>query len=309
VISIVHKMSDKKVVFVAGATGSQGGSVVDALLKHGGWKIRILTRNADAAKAKELAKKGVEIVQGDYTDEKAMKEGLKGAYGFFAMTNFWDPATMGKEAEIGKKMVDFAKEAGVKHFIWSTLVNVHKGSKGKYHVPHFTDKALVEEYAHTKGFQYTTGVAPAFYFQNFGNFFPPKKDDKGTFVFTLPSREDAYITACDVSDTGEAVATALNHPSEWNGKLIPVAGSHMHPQDYFSTISKVTGVPTKFVSVSTDAFAKYPFPGAQEMADMFGWFNEFTYYGPDVDLSLAKKANPHVKSFEEWLKVSGWKPQ
>jgi uncharacterized protein YbjT (DUF2867 family) len=282
---------------------------VDSLLKDkSGWQIRALTRNTDSPKAKELASKGVTLIKGDYSDEKVLREGLKGAYAFFAVTNFWDPASMGKEVDLGKRMVDLAKEADVKHFIWSSLQNVEKISKGKYHVPHFTDKAVVEDYAKSKGL-FATFIGPAFYYQNFASFFPPKKDDKGNFVFTLPSREDAYITAYDVNDTGDAVLTILKHPDEYKDKFVPLAGAHMHPQDFVKAVGKVTGLPTKYVYVPPEQFAKFGFPGAQELADMFGWFNEFTYFGPHADLSLGKKANPHLKGFEEWLTVSGWKPQ
>ncbi len=51
-----------------------------------------------------------------------------------------DPETMNKEVELGKSIVDAAVEAQVKHFIFSTLPNAEKISKGKYRVPHFTDK-------------------------------------------------------------------------------------------------------------------------------------------------------------------------
>jgi len=304
-------MADKKkIILVTGATGSQGGSVVDALLKDkdGGWEIRALSRNPDNEKAKALAKKGVSVIKGDYSDEKALREGLKGAYAFFAMTNFWDPASMGKEVELGKKMVDIAKEAGVHHFIWSSLADVAKISKNKYHVPHFTDKATVEQYAISKGL-HSTFIAPAFYFQNFVGFFPPKKDDKGVWVFTVGVKETSYLTAYDVEDTGGATLAALKHPNEWKNKFIPLAGSHMHPQEYVSVFSKVTGLPAKYNYVSPEDWAKFPFPGAKEMAEMFGYFNEFTYFGGTHDLSLGKKAFPQLKSFEEWLKSSGWKPQ
>ena len=53
---------------VVGATGVQGGSVIDSALKVGGYKVRAITRNADSEKAKALAARGVEIVAADLND-------------------------------------------------------------------------------------------------------------------------------------------------------------------------------------------------------------------------------------------------
>jgi len=305
---ITTYMSSNKVILVLGATGAQGGSVVNALLKDNLYKVRALTRNANSEKAKELKSKGVEVIEGDYSKVDDLRKALKGVYGFFAMTNFWDPASMGKEVELGKLQVDTAKEAGVQHFIWSTLANVRELSKGKWNVPHLTDKAVVEEYARKSGL-HCTFVSPPFYYQNLFSFFPPKKESDGTYVWTMPMPEDRYLTAFDVDDTGAAVATAFNHPQEWKNINIPLAGEHDHPQNYIKTLGKVLGIKTRYNAISVESFAKLGFPGAEELAQMFGWFNEFKCHGPGVDLSVGRKANPKLKTFEEYVKICGWRPQ
>ncbi len=50
-----------KLVAVCGATGQQGGAVVDALLRLGGYKVRALTRDPASNSSKKLADKGVEV--------------------------------------------------------------------------------------------------------------------------------------------------------------------------------------------------------------------------------------------------------
>jgi uncharacterized protein YbjT (DUF2867 family) len=57
-------MSAGKVVVVFGATGAQGGSVVDALLQDG-WIVRGVTRNPDSDSARKLTGEGVSVVKGD----------------------------------------------------------------------------------------------------------------------------------------------------------------------------------------------------------------------------------------------------
>ena len=56
------------ILTVVGATGAQGGSVVDAALKAGVYKVRAITRNTSSEKAKALAARGVEVVKADLDD-------------------------------------------------------------------------------------------------------------------------------------------------------------------------------------------------------------------------------------------------
>lgn len=46
---------------------TQGGNVVRELLKHG-YRVRILTRNAESSASRQMAANGAEIIQGDLAD-------------------------------------------------------------------------------------------------------------------------------------------------------------------------------------------------------------------------------------------------
>ena len=62
--------SDKKLIFVVGATGAQGIAVIESLLAPGAdgspspYTVRALTRDATHRRAQELISKGVEVVEG-----------------------------------------------------------------------------------------------------------------------------------------------------------------------------------------------------------------------------------------------------
>src|SRR5215475_12338449 len=93
-------MADKKIIAVVGATGSQGGGLARAILSdpNGGFAVRAVTRDPNKDKAKALASKGAEIVQANIEDGEGLKNASAGAYGVFAVTNFWEhfPGEKGK---------------------------------------------------------------------------------------------------------------------------------------------------------------------------------------------------------------------
>lgn len=60
------------ILTVLGATGSQGGSVVNSALTEGVYKVRAVTRNVNSDKAKALAARGVEVVTADLNDQKSL---------------------------------------------------------------------------------------------------------------------------------------------------------------------------------------------------------------------------------------------
>src|SRR5713101_2297848 len=109
--------TNKKLIAVVGATGQQGGAVVRALQTNKQFKVRALTRNP--AKHSEL---GDEVVQADLTSPETLTAAFEGAHGVFLVTNFWEEGT--DEVEQATAAVRAAKDAGVKHFVWSTLPDV-----------------------------------------------------------------------------------------------------------------------------------------------------------------------------------------
>lgn len=64
-------MSSTKAILITGATGKQGGSVVDALLNAGAlqdYRLLAVTRNPQSEAAKKLQAREVTIIRGDLND-------------------------------------------------------------------------------------------------------------------------------------------------------------------------------------------------------------------------------------------------
>src|SRR5437879_4980454 len=138
--------NDKEVIAVIGATGQQGGGVVRALQARGQFKVRALTRNPD--KHRELAD---EVVEADLGKPETLNVAFAGAHGVFLVTNFLEAGT--DELKQATAAIRAAKDAGVKHLIWSTLPDVEAISSGKFNVPHFTGKAKVDRTVKDGGFE------------------------------------------------------------------------------------------------------------------------------------------------------------
>src|SRR5205809_2597737 len=138
--------NDKKLIAVIGTTGHQGGGVVRALQANGQFKVRALTRDPD--KHRELAE---EVVEVDLDKPETLKAAFEGADGVFLVTNFWAPGGT-DELKQATAAIRAAKDAGVKHYVWSTLPDVEAISGGKFDVPHFTGKAKIDQVVQEAGF-------------------------------------------------------------------------------------------------------------------------------------------------------------
>ncbi|KAJ2997917.1 hypothetical protein NUW58_g495 [Xylaria curta] len=149
-------MSVKKIITVFGATGNQGGAVVKQFLNdpqlNNTWAVRGITRNVSKDSAKKLASQGVEVVAADLEDKDSLVKAIAGSDTVFAVTNYWEKLDAKLEEQQGRNIADAAKETGVKHLIWSSLLDITKLSNGKLsRVYHFDSKAHVEEYVRALG--------------------------------------------------------------------------------------------------------------------------------------------------------------
>src|SRR5213083_265480 len=172
--------NNKKLIAVIGATGQQGGGVLRALQARGQFRVRALTRNPD--KHRELAE---EVVEADLDKPETLKAAFEGAHGVFLVTNFWAYGGA-DELKQATAAIRAAMDAGIKHFIWSTLPDVETISGGKFDVPHFTGKAKVDPIVKAAGFASHTFVIPPFYYQNLVGAFGPQKQADGSWGWAVP---------------------------------------------------------------------------------------------------------------------------
>src|SRR5712671_5803030 len=257
--------TSRKLIGVIGSTGQQGGSVLGALQAKGQFKLRALTR--DPNKHRNLAE---EVVAADLNRPETLEAAFKAAHGVFLVTNFWEEGA--NELKQATAAVRAAKEADVKHFIWSTLPDVEAISRGKFHLPHFTGKAKIDRIVKEAGFVNNTFVIAPFYYENLLGALAPQKQPDGSTGWALPLDPTVRcLHMGDITELGNIVAGAFSHPDEvGSGEYLPLVGDFMSFNEIVSTLNR-QGHQFSFKQVSTKMFGTL-FAAAAEVAETFSYF-------------------------------------
>jgi uncharacterized protein YbjT (DUF2867 family) len=306
-------MNEKKIIAVVGATGAQGGGLVRAILNDptSGFAVRALTRKIDSDQAKELKKLGAEVVAADLDDVESLKRAFAGAHGAFLLTNFWEHFSPEKEIAQARNMAQAAKQAGLKHVIWSTLEDTRQWVPlsdtrmptlmGKYKVAHFDAKGEADRLFTELGVP-TTFLLTSFYWENLIFFgVGPKKDPDGKLALTYPMG-DKKLPGIAVEDIGKCALAIFKKGSEFIGKTIAIAGEHLTIAQMATALTKALGQEVRYNEVSPDEYRKFGFPGAEDMGNMFQFKRDFqdAFCGPR-DPAIARGLNPSIQTFETWL--------
>jgi uncharacterized protein YbjT (DUF2867 family) len=319
-----REMNAKKIIAVVGATGQQGGGLARAILAdtEGPFALRALTRDVNSAQARELAAQGAEIVEVDLNDEASVRAAFEGAYGAFVVTNFWAQLTPEQEAsgtsraqmELGQAAAAAraAKDAGLKHVVWSTLEDTrphfeYLGSSlptlmDGYKVPHFDAKAEANDFF-TKAGVPTTFLETTMYYESL---LPamgqgPQRDENGELVLTNPLN-DGVLALVAREDIGRIAYGVFRAGAKYVGRTVGVAGAHVSGVELAELFTKVLGEKVVYRPVTHDAMRASGGWFVEEVANMYQFYAEASEnFVANRNLERVRELKPQVKSLEEWL--------
>jgi uncharacterized protein YbjT (DUF2867 family) len=206
-----------KTVLITGATGKQGGAVAHELLRAGGFNIRALTRKPDSDAAKALAKAGAQIVVGDLDDAASLDKALDGGWGVWAVQNTWE-AGVEKEEEQGKRLAKLAREAGVQHYVYTSVGSAHR----KTGIPHFENKWRVEDTVRALKFDSHVILRPVFFMENL---LSPWFLNGDKLISALDPKTSLQMIA--VEDIGKFGALAFERAEQMKGVELDLAGDSL----------------------------------------------------------------------------------
>ena len=300
-----------KLIAVIGATGGQGGGLAKAILadSSAGFSLRALTRNAASDKAKALAANGAEVVAADLDDADSLQRAFAGAYGVYAVTNFWEHFSPEKELTQAASIAKAAQETGVQHVIWSTLEDTRQWIPltddrmptlmGKYKVPHFDAKGEADAFFADVP---TTCLRTSFYWENFIYFgMGPQKGPNGTLAITLPMG-DAKLPGIAVDDIGKCALGIFREGGALVGKTVGIAGEHLSGAEMAAALTRALGKEVVYNEVPPEVFRGFGFPGADDLGNMFQFNRDFTdVFRAHRDVNFSRSLNPALQTFDTWL--------
>ena len=309
-------MADKKIIAVVGATGAQGGGLVHAILEdpRGGFAARAITRDVHSDKAKELARLGAEVVEGDVDDLASLEKAFAGAYGAYCVTFFWAHFSPEKEQANAAAMAEAARRAGLQHVIWSTLEDTRRWVPltdarmptlmGKYKVPHFDAKGESDHFFTDAGVP-TTFLLTSFYWDNLIHFgMGPKKGPDGRLVFTLPMG-DHKLPGIAADDIGRAAYGIFKAGRAAVGKTIGIAGEQLTGAEMAKALSRALGREVLYNAVSPEAYRSFGFPGAEDLGNMFQFKSDFeAAFCGARSVEETRRLHPGLLTFAAWLQAN-----
>jgi uncharacterized protein YbjT (DUF2867 family) len=281
--------SDRTIV-VTGATGHQGSTAVRHLLEAG-FDVRGISRNPQGPRAQALEGLGAEIVRGDLDDPRAIRRDLEGAHGVFCVLP-WMEGGPAVEAKQGKMVSDAAKDAGVEHFVYSSV----GGAERNTGIPHFESKWQTEWHIRDIGLPWSV-IRPVSFMENYNAPQNVQAIMSGELINTLDLDKELQMIATE--DIGFFAAIIFDNKNDWLGKAIEVAGDSLTMPQVAEVLSREIKRPVEYyqqelegLDISDDGYR------------MLSWMNESGY---NADIAALRKLHPGLMTFEQWLQNGYWR--
>jgi uncharacterized protein YbjT (DUF2867 family) len=228
-------------VLMVGATG-----------RHAHWVLRELTQRDVSVRAlvrtrqrADVARQNgaTEVAFGDLTEPASLRDALAGMDGVFHI----GPAHTADEAEMGVAMVNAARAAGVRKFVFSGVIHPSISAMTN----HAAAKLPVEEALYSSELDFTV-LQPARFMQNFERSWDDVVEhDRLAQPYSL----SAKMCSVDYRDVAEVAAIAMTGDELSYGTFELCAPGMQDGHETAEIISEVLGRPIAAVQIPLDQFA------------------------------------------------------
>jgi uncharacterized protein YbjT (DUF2867 family) len=278
-------------ILAVGASGRLR-PVVDELLARG-HDVRITARDPGSSTARDLARRGAEIMRADLDDQDSLREAARGVEAVFAAGSPHQAGPAG-ETRHGINVARAAAEAGVGHLLFSSGA----GADQPTGVPVLDAKHAVEQRIRDLGVPHTI-LAPVYFMENAFNPWNLNALAAGTFPLALPP--DRLLQQLAIEDLAAVAATVIERRDDFLAQRIELAGDELTGEQAAAAVSQVSG--RRF------AFGRVPLAGlAPCLSALFEWLARV---GHHVDITGLQRRFPDVRwhTFEDWARAQDWSSQ
>ena len=277
-------IQERSTILAVGAAGKFAGLVLPALAQRGA-KFRGFIRRASDADAVR-AHGASDVAIGDLEDGVSVDAALKGIDSVFYIA----PAFLPDEANVGKRMVEAAQRAGVRRFVFSSVIHPTLAA-----LENHAAKGPVEQAVLASDMEYTL-LHPTLFFQNYaGSWQTVLKAG----VLAEPWSTETRFSRVDYRDVAEVAAIALTEDRLTFGTFELCAEGKLNRKEVAALIGAVLGRPIDAAKVQLDATAATPgdSPQARQMTamkPMFDWYDRHSLLGSALTLRAILGREPRT---------------
>lgn len=275
-------------ILVVGASGKFAGLVVPELDKRGA-SIRAMIHDAgDESAVREAGAQNVMVA--DLTAPASVAAALRGIGRVFYIA----PVSLHDEANVGKAFVAAAIKAGVRRFVFSSVI--HPVLNG---LPNHALKAPVEDAVLNSDLEYTF-LHPTVLFQNFAGAWDGIVKSG---VVAEPWSNDTHFSRVDYRDVAEVAAIALTEDRLLYGTFELCAEGWLNRHDVAALIGDVLGREITPQRIDPDRFPD----DAHALRPMFDHYDRIGLRGNALALAAILGREPRTLRgyFEELAAATG----
>jgi uncharacterized protein YbjT (DUF2867 family) len=213
-------------ILITGASGKTGKAILKALSKVE--SVSAFVHREEQVSVLQSLGAG-KVIVGDLHDESTIRSAMQGARSVYHICPNMNP----DEAVIGRLVIGAAREAGMKHFVYHSVLHPQTEKMN-----HHWQKLRVEEMIFESGLSFTI-LQPAPYMQNL---LAGWKSIAEEGVLRVPYSVHSKFSFIDLEDLAEAAAIVLTEPGHANA-IYELAGtsptSHAEAAEIFGRVLKM----------------------------------------------------------------------
>jgi NAD(P)H dehydrogenase (quinone) len=223
-------------ILVTGASGHLGKQTINFLLKKQP-PVAVSALVRDTAKATDLT---VELRKGDYSDYASLVQAFKGVDTLILVSS----ATLENRVQQHVNAINAAKESGVKHIIYTSMLKASPATKFTVGIDHVHTEAALK----TSGIPYTI-LRNTFYI----DVIPMLAGDalaNGQWYFAGGKGKANFAARTDMA---EALANVAVNPAAHAGKIYEIASAQTYSlTEVAAIVSKITGKEFAYTAISAE---------------------------------------------------------